>query len=160
MKRPSVSNRLLHKDNRPAYLAILAGLILIASGINTGSIFLKALHFVDDHIASIIGSRGDYVLQLMIVVITFLVGLGGFTVILGGLLLLSKHGSAGRFLVGLGGGTAIFGEIFSLGVTLYYGGYSAPIFQGAFFSLYWIGAILATTSILLSRRVPSTKPII
>ena len=150
----------LGREKRPGYLAIFAGLILVVSGINTGSIFLKALYFVNDHIGSSIGSGGDFVLQLMIVAITFLVGLGGLTVMVGGLLLLGKHGSVGRFLIGLGGGTAIFGEIFSLAGTLYYGGYTAPIFQGEFFALYWIGAILATASILLSRRVPATKPII
>jgi hypothetical protein len=99
-------------------------------------------------------------LQLAIGALTFLVGLGGFSVIIGGVLLLLKHGSTGRFLIGLGGGMAIFGLLFAMGEALYVSGLSAPIFRQAYFSLYWIGAILATISSFLSRKESGNKPII
>lgn len=80
--------------------------------------------------------------------------------VMGGILLLAKHGSLGRFLIGLGGGMAIVGLLISMGEALYVTGLSAPIFHEAYFGLYWFGAILATISILLSRRYRETKPII
>jgi hypothetical protein len=49
---------------------------------------------------------------------------------------------------------AIFGLLFSVGEALYVSGLSAPIFRQAYFGLFWIGAILATISIFLSRKEP------
>ncbi|MGA2573550.1 MAG: hypothetical protein ABSF36_05010 [Candidatus Methanomethylicaceae archaeon] len=144
---------------RAGVLAIIAGLILIASGVISGSILLTALGVVNNYIGPIIGPA-DIVLQLATGALTYLIGFGGFLAILGGVLLLLKHGSAGRFLIGLGGGTAIFGLLFSMAEALYVTGISAPIFHQAYFGLYWIGAILATISIFLSRGEPGNKPII
>jgi len=103
---------------------------------------------------------GQSLLQLTIVIVSFLVGLGGISAIAGGILLLRGHGSSGRFLIGLGGGTAIFGLLISIGEALFTSQGAAPIFYQPYFALYWIGAILATISILVSRRDPTTKPII
>jgi hypothetical protein len=144
---------------RAGYLAIIAGLILIASGVITGSILLTALGVVNNYIGPIIGSA-DIVMQLAIGALTYLIGFGGLLAIIGGVLLLLKHGSMGRFLIGIGGGTAIFGLLFSMAEALYVTGISAPIFHQTFFGLYWIGAILATISIFLSRKEPGNKPII
>jgi hypothetical protein len=143
---------------RAGFLAVIAGLILIASGVTSGSILLTGLGYVDNYLGSSAGSAGQSVVQLAIVVVTFLVGLGGISAIAGGVLLLRGHGSFGRFLIGLGGGTAILGLLFSIGKALLVTGTSAPIFYQSYFTLYWIGAILATVSILISRRDPTTKP--
>jgi hypothetical protein len=139
---------------------MIAGLVLIASGISSGSVLLTGLDFLDNHVGSSIGVAGQSLLQLTIVIVSFLVGLGGISAIAGGALLLRGHGSSGRFLIGLGGGTAIFGALISVGEALFTSGVSAPIFQQPVFALYWIGAILATVSIFVSRRDPKTKPII
>lgn len=141
------------------YLAIVAGVILIASGVTSGSLLLTAAGYASNYIGPKIGSA-DIVLQLAIGALTYLVGLGGILAIVGGILLLGKHGSAGRVLIGLGGGMAILGLLFSMAEALYVTGPSAPIFHQTYFGLYWIGAILATISILLSRRAPETKPIV
>jgi hypothetical protein len=143
---------------RAGVLAIVAGLILIASGVTSSSILLTGLGYVDSYIGSLIGPEGQSMLQLAILMLTFLVGLGGILAILGGILLLRRHGSSGRILIGLGGGSAIFGLLFSIGEALFVTGISAPIFHQSYFTLYWVGAILATISIFLSRRDPTTKP--
>jgi hypothetical protein len=141
------------------YLAIVAGLILIVSGVTSASLLLTAAGYVDNYLGTSIGA-GQLVVQAAIAAITYLVGLGGISVIIGGVLLLAKHGSAGRFLIGLGGGLAIFGLLFAMGEALYVTGTSAPIFHQVYFGTYWIGAILATTAYFLSRRARETKPII
>jgi hypothetical protein len=143
---------------RAGVLAIFAGLILIASGISSRSILLTALSYLDNHVGLSIGTAGQSLLQLTIVIVSFLAGLGGISAIAGGILLLRGHGSSGRFLIGLGGGTAIFGLLISIGEALFTSQGPAPIFYQPYFALYWIGAILATISIFLSRRDPRTKP--
>jgi hypothetical protein len=140
-------------------LAMVAGLFLIASGVTSGSIIITGLNYVDTYLGPQIGS-GQILVQIAIAVFTLIVGFGGLLVILGGLLLWREHGSSGRFFIGLGGGTAILGLLFSMAEALYFSGLSAPVFHQTYFTLYWIGAILATASILFSRRAPATKPII
>jgi hypothetical protein len=138
-------------------LAFVAGLFLIVSGVISSSIIITGLRYVDTYLGPNIVSP---LLDLAIAVLTVVVGFGGFLDIAGGFLLWREHGSAARFLIGLGGGTAIIGLLFSIGVALYVSGFSAPVFYQPYFTLYWIGAILATASYLLSRRAPATKPII
>ena len=141
------------------YIAIIAGLILIASGVTSASLLLTAAGRVNNYLGPSIGA-GEIVVQVAIAALTYLVGLGGVSVVIGGILLLAKHGSAGRFLIGLGGGLAIFGLLFAMGEALYATGTSAPIFSQLYFGTYWIGAILATIAYFLSRRARETKPII
>jgi len=145
---------------RAGVLAMVAGVLLIASGVTSGSMLVTALGYLNNQVGSSIGTTGESLLQLTIVVVNFLAGLGGVSAILGGVLLIRGHGSLGRFLIGLGGGTAIFGVLLSVGEALLTTGVSAPIFYRPYFTLYWIGAILATISIFASRRDPTTKPMI
>ena len=140
-------------------LAMLAGLFLLASGVTSGSILITGLNYVDTYLGPKIGA-GQLLVQLAIAALTIIVGFGGLLDILGGLLLWREHGTSGRFLIGLGGGTAILGLLFSMAEALYFSGLSAPVFYQPYFTLYWIGAILATASILFSRRAYATKPII
>ena len=132
-------------------LAIIAGVLFLASGVASGSIFLTGLSYLDRYVGTNAPSV-QFVVNIAIVMLTFVVGLGGVLDLAGGALLLRKHSTSGRIFVGLGGGSAILGLFFSIAVALYSTGLSAPIFQQSYFTLYWIGAVLATTSILLSLR--------
>jgi hypothetical protein len=145
---------------RAGVIAVIAGAIIVVSGVTSGSILLTGLHAVDHYVGSSVGSSGQSVIQLAMNILAYVVGFGGFLAIIGGVLLLLEHGSAGRVLIGLGGGTAIFGLLFAMVEALVVTGISAPIFYQQFFVLYWVGAILATISILMSRRDPATKPIL
>lgn len=145
---------------RAILLAFAAGLLLMASGVVSSSILLTGLEYADTYVGPHVGSAGQYMLELATAMLTFVVGLGGLLDFVGAFLLWREHGSSGRFLIGLGGGTAIFGLIFSVGEALSVSGFSAPVFYQPYFILYWIGAILATGSILFSRKAPQTKPII
>jgi len=145
---------------RAGVIAMVAGVILIVSGISSGSVLLTGLEYLDSHAGSSIGTAGQSLLQLVIEIVSLIVGFGGLSAIAGGVLLLRGHGSSGRALIGLGGGTAVFGLLISIGRALFISGASVPIYLQPYFALYWIGAILATISILVSRRDPATKPII
>jgi hypothetical protein len=160
-----IEKRVVSRTSQPksfrtaGYLAIVAGLILIVSGVTSASLLLTAAGYANNYLGSNIGA-GEIVVQVAIAALTYLVGLGGISVIIGGVLLLAKHGSAGRFLIGLGGGLAVFGLLFAMGEALYATGTSAPIFRQVYFGTYWLGAILATIAYFLSRRARETKPII
>jgi hypothetical protein len=136
---------------RAGILAMIAGVLFIASGVASGSILLTGLSYLDRFVGASAPSA-QFVVNIAIVMLTFVVGLGGILDLAGGFLLLRKHSTSGRFLVGLGGGSAILGLLFSIAVALYSTGLSAPIFQQSYFTLYWIGAVLATASILFSLR--------
>ena len=141
-------------------LALLAGVFLIASGVVSGSILLTGLEYADTYLGPGVGAPGQLMLNAAIGMLTFVVGLGGLLDFAGATLLWREHGSSGRFLIGLGGGTAVFGLLFSAGEALFVSGLSAPVFYQPYFTLYWIGAVLATASIIFSRRARATKPII
>ncbi len=145
---------------RAGVVAIVAGLIIVLSGVTSGSILLTGLNAADHYVGSSVGTSGQSVIQLAMNMLAYLVGFGGLLAILGGLLLLGGHGSSGRILIGLGGGTAIFGLLFAMAEALFVTGTSAPIFYQTFYLVYWVGAILATISIFMSRGDPATKPII
>jgi hypothetical protein len=130
---------------------MIAGVVLMASGVISGSILLTGLSYLDQYVGANV-RPAEFVVNTAIVMLTFVVGFGGILDLGGGLLLMRGHSFAGRFFVGLGGGSAILGLLFSIAVALYTTGLSAPIFQQSYFTLYWIGAVLATTSIVLSLR--------
>jgi hypothetical protein len=140
---------------RAGAIAIVAGLILIVSGVTSGSLLLTGLGYVDKYLGSQIPPEGEFLLHVALAMLTFIVGLGGILVVAGGAMLLRNHGFAGRTLIGLGGGMAILGLLFSMAEALYVTGVSAPVFHQSYFTLYWIGSILATVSVLLSRRARS-----
>jgi hypothetical protein len=136
---------------RAGILAIIAGVLFIASGVASGSILLTGLSYLDRYLGANAPSA-QFVANIAIVMLTFVVGLGGILDLAGGFLPFRKHSTSGRFLLGLGARSAILGLLFSVAVALYSTGLSAPIFQQPYFTLYWIGAVLATTSILFSLR--------
>ena len=133
-------------------VAVVAGFVLVASGVTSGSLLLTGLGYVDKYLGSTITPDGDFLLHVAIAMLTFIVGLGGILVVAGGAMLLRNHVLAGRLLIGLGGGMAILGLLFSMAEALYVTGVSAPVFHQSYFTLYWFGSILATVSVLLSRR--------
>lgn len=136
----------------PGILAIIGGFILIASGVISGSIFLTGLSYVSQYLGPSVGPEGDAFLRLAIITLTFILGLGGILVVAGGLLLLIRKVFTGGLLIGLGGGMAVFGLLFSMFEALYVTGFSAPVFHQTYFTLFWLGSILATIANLLANR--------
>ena len=141
-----------HISKIAGVLALIAGPVLIASGVTSGSILITVLDFVHKRFGSSVSSGDLLVLNFAIAALTFLVGLGGLLVIIGGILLLRRHGFSARLLIGLGGGMAILSLIFSMGAALFTSGFSSEIFHQSYFTLYWVGALLATAAIVLSRK--------
>ena len=133
-------------------LALISGLILIASGVTSASLLLTIVDYIDKYLGPHLPFVDNTVLNIVIATLAFVIGLGGLLVFIGGVLLLLKHSFSGRSLIGLGGGMAVIGLLFSMGEAYYVSGFSSIIFHESYFTLYWVGAILATASIVLSLR--------
>ena len=80
-------------------LALISGLVLIASGVTSGSLLLTIVSYVDKYLGPHLPLAGNFMLELAITTLTFLIGLGGILVIIGGALILLKHGFFGRLLI-------------------------------------------------------------
>jgi len=75
---------------RAGILAIIAGVFFIASGVASGSILLTGLSYLDRYVGTNAPSA-QFVVNIAIVMLTFVVGLGRILDLAGGALLLRKH---------------------------------------------------------------------
>jgi len=87
-------------------------------------------------------------LKLITSALSFLVGLGGFLVIIGGWMFFQKRKSLGKLFLVLGGGMGIFGLIFSMSEVYYMSGFSLLLLHAE----YWAGVLLASVAIWVARR--------
>jgi hypothetical protein len=126
-------------------LAVVGGLLIIASGFSSHGFILYALGFASVLVPSVIGGLGGNVVRYIIAALALLVALGGMTVVLGGILILAKHMTMGRLLIMLGGGAGFLGLLISFGYIALANGTSEAVAEYP----YWLGLILA----ILGRRV-------
>jgi len=132
-------------------VGIIAGLILIISGVISISFMGTILTYFLKHYSANLSPDETYGLKVVISVLAYLVGLGGLLVIFGGFMFLLKHRIAGRIMMSLGGGMAVVGLIVTMVVAYAGSGFSSPIFSISYFTVYWLGAILALTAMGISR---------
>ncbi len=133
-------------------VGIVAGLILIISGVVAISFMGTILTYFLKHYGTNLSPDETYGLKVVISILAFLVGLGGLLVIFGGSMFLLKHRISGRVLIGLGGGMAVVGLIVTMVVAFAGSGFSSPIFRISYFTVYWLGAILAIIAMGISIR--------
>jgi hypothetical protein len=125
-------------------LAVIAGALIVLSGVATNGILFSFLTTINRNILS--GLGGTFViLQLIIDVLTFLMGLGGITVIFGGAMILYNHRFLGRLLIALGGGMGFLGLFFALIYSLFTAGFNSLVIHIE----HWIGVVLAA----IARRI-------
>jgi hypothetical protein len=121
-------------------LAIVGGLLILGSGVTTRSFLVTAISYSDQKFGGSIPNIFQSGIQIVILLLSFLISLGGMLVIIGGLLVFLKHRSSGKILIALGGGMGFFGILLSLGYDVFTVGFSVIVtkFQ------YWIGVVLAS----------------
>ena len=118
---------------------------MLYSGYATQSFLMTALDFAQGELAAFVGGIAGVTFSLLIDAILILIGLGGVTVIFGGLALLRNHISIGRFLIMLGGGAGFLGSLISFGLTAYKAGISTAIA----YAPHWVGLVFA----IVARRL-------
>ena len=121
-------------------LALIGGAIIVLSGYRTGSFLVTVAHYSEAKFGSLLPGEALSAVQVALLVLSFIIGFGGFLVILGGLLVLAKHLTTGKILIGLGGGVGFIGIAISVGYAVYVDGFSVLITHAD----YWIGVLIAT----------------
>jgi hypothetical protein len=95
--------------NKPAmYAAIIGGVCLLLAGITGYAAWKSIEDIIVEHISD------DQLVQDTFYYLLIIAGLGGFAVILGGLLIGSDHTGVGKFLITLGAGMGLIGFIISI----------------------------------------------
>ncbi|MGI0081010.1 MAG: hypothetical protein ACRECH_15485 [Nitrososphaerales archaeon] len=123
-------------------LAILGGLLILASGARTQSFMLDAVLFVYQREGSVIPTTMEPLIKDFILVLSAIILLGGLLAVVGGFTIFEGHLTAGKILVALGGGIGFAGIAFLMGYDIYAYGFSVLISRID----YWIGVLLATVA--------------
>ena len=99
------------------------------------------------------GGTAATVMSVLITGLALTAALGGFIVILGGVLILASRYTIGRSFIFLGGGAGFLGLVISFGLAVFTLGISAV----AGYSAYWAGLALVVVSRRVMRKVQVKK---
>ena len=125
---------------------MVGGVLMIYSGYVSHSLLYQAADTVALNYLDLSGFAASTV-TLAISILELLNALGGITVIIGGLVLISGHGRTGRLIILLGGGAGLLGLLVSFG----YASYKLGLDQTLSYAYYWIGLILAVGARMVSK---------
>jgi len=128
-------------------LAVLGGALMVLSGYAARGFLYQALGYAVPHLLDFGGSFASAAV-VAITLVQLVIGLGGLTVIAGGLIVLAKHTSIGRLVILLGGAGGFLGLIVSLGYSVYKGGGIDPIL---YYLPYWVGLTIAVVARRLAK---------
>jgi len=129
-------------------LAIAGGLLMLASGYTSRGFLYTALNLAEPHITDFVHGMWANAAILTVALLELILGLGGLTVVIGGLVLLTHHTTTGRALIYLGGGAGFLGLLISFGYTAYRLGGIGPVLA---YLPYWVGLALAISGRWLAK---------
>jgi len=134
------------KENRTAcYLAIVAGVLLLVTGITGVPLMEKIKELVTKNISS------DPNLGLVFVVLILIASLGGILVVAGGGLLYKDKVGPGKIVITIGAGAGLIGLIFTIVVWTYE--MTAPTLTIPFI-LGLVGVVLSVAARLKAKKPP------
>jgi hypothetical protein len=137
-----VEERKMAKNSTAMGVAIIAGLLLLISGVNGIAAWSEIKNFVIENIAD------NFVIQIVFVILIFIASLGGLSVIAGGLLIGKNKVGTGKFLIALGAGLGLIGLL----ISIYIGYTEGSLTIGSFFSVGVIGLILSIVARLIAKK--------
>jgi hypothetical protein len=123
-------------------IAIVAGVLLLISGLSGVATWEKVEEFVIDNIAD------NDAIKIVFVVLIFIASLGGIAVIIGGLLIGGNSVGSGKLLIALGAGLGLIGLIVAIAIA--YSTDSLTI--GEYFSIGAIGLILSIVARSIAKQ--------
>jgi len=130
------------KYRKAMYIAIVAGILLLLSGISGLATWETIGEFVEENVSD------NEAIQIVFAVLIFIASLGGIAVIIGGILIGKDKLGTGRFLIMLGAGMGIIGLIVSIYVAYVQGSLTI----GGFFSLGFIGIVLSIIARMMAKK--------
>lgn len=139
------------KSNVPGFLAIIAGVIALITGLVGSAGFYAAVFAV----AADLAPASWLILGWVLVILDFLASLGGITVIIGGVLILAYKLGLGKFLIGLGIGMSLIGIIITIVIAAVGGAAIAAIIYliAVIITLKGIAIVLAIIARQITRIV-------
>ncbi len=129
-------------------LAIVGGLLMLGSGYTSRGFLYTALGYAAPEVSVFLSGFAASAAVLAITVLELIIALGGLTVLVGGLIILTHHTSVGRTLIYLGGGAGFLGLLVSFGYSAYRLGGLDPVLS---YLPYWVGLVLAVSGRRLAK---------
>ena len=129
-------------------LAVFGGALMMLSGYVSRGFLFTALGYAVPEIPRLLSGMAASAAILAITLLELVVGLGGLTVLVGGLIILSRHAKVGRALIYLGGGAGFLGLLVSFGYSVYKLGGMDPVLA---YLPYWVGLTMAVAGRRLAR---------
>ena len=130
------------KTKSAMILALLAGILLLISGISGLATWETIKNFVTENIID------NTIVQFVFAILIFIASLGGLSVIAGGILIGKNKIRTGKLLILLGAGMGLVGLIFTIAVAYVEG----SLTLGSFFSIGTIGLILSIIARIMVKR--------
>ncbi len=127
-------------------LAIVGGGLMVFSGYVSRGFLYQALGYAAGQVPGFLNGLEATAVLLPIIILEYVIALGGITVIIGGLVILARHTRTGRILILLGGGGGFLGLIIAFGLAIYKLGGLDPVLA---YLPYWVGLVMAA----VGRRV-------
>ncbi len=94
-------------------LAILGGVLILASGARAQSFMLDAVSFVYQREGDVLPAATQPLIKGFILVLSAIILLGGFLAVIGGLAIFRRHFTTGKILVAFGAGSVLPESLFS-----------------------------------------------
>ncbi|MDA4124331.1 MAG: hypothetical protein OK438_02590 [Thaumarchaeota archaeon] len=127
-------------------LAVVGGFLMVFSGYTSRGLLFQALNiYVAPNLSDFLNGLALNAAALAVTILVILIGLGGITVLAGGLVILLGHVRIGRILIYLGGGAGFLGLLISFGYTSYKLGLDNVLL----YAPYWVGLAMA----IIGRRL-------
>jgi hypothetical protein len=133
---------MVKKNKGAMFIAIIAGLLLLISGISGIATWETIQNFVTNYIIK------NYFVEILFSILIFIASLGGISVIVGGILIGKNKIGTGKLFIMLGAGFGLIGLLFSIIVTLYEG----SLTLGGFFSIGGLGLILSIIARMMAKK--------
>lgn len=130
------------KNRSAMIIALLAGILLLISGISGLATWETIKNFVTENIID------NVVVQIVFAILIFIASLGGLSVIAGGLLIGKNNIRTGKLLIMLGAGLGLIGLIFSVVVAYVEG----SLTSGSFFSIGTVGLVLSIIARVIIKK--------
>ena len=100
------------KNSKAMAMAIVAGILLLISGVSGLATWEEIGNFVTENIVD------NYFIQTIFAALIFIASLGGISVIIGGILIGKDKINVGKFLISVGAGLGLLGLIVTIIVFL------------------------------------------
>ncbi len=129
-------------------LAAAGGALMLASGYTSRGFLYTALGYAEPRLSDFLGGAELSAAIIAVTALELIIALGGLTVLIGGLVVLTHHTTTGRILIYLGGGAGFLGLLVSFGYSAYKLGGLDPVLA---YVPYWVGLAMAVSGRWLAK---------